>query len=62
MLKKMFGMIKKIVFSTFLIYSYNIISAPLSLIVPINIITVLLVSFLGLPALLALIFVLMIVF
>lgn len=62
MLKKIFSIFKKIVFSIFLIYSYNLVAAPLKLIIPINVITVLLVGFLGLPALLALITILLVVF
>ena len=40
MLSKIFDLFKKIVISAFLLYGYNIIVAPLGLIVPINIITV----------------------
>lgn len=62
MLKKIFSLIKKIVFSVFLIYGFNLISAPLNLIIPINVITVGFITLLGLPALLSLILVYFIVF
>lgn len=62
MVKNFFKLIKKILMSVFLLYGYNIIAEPLGFIIPINLITVLLISFLGIPALLALVFVLVIVF
>ena len=62
MLKKIFGLIKKIVFSVFLIYGFNLIAEPLNLIIPINIITVGLITILGMPALLSLILIYFIVF
>lgn len=62
MLKKFFNIIKKIVFSAFLIYAYNLIATPLNIIIPINIITVGLVTILGIPALLSLIAIFLIVF
>lgn len=62
MLNKILKIIKKIVFSAFLIYSYNLIAAPLNLIIPINIITITLVTLLGIPALLAFIVILLVVF
>ena len=62
MFKIIFKAIKKIVMSVFLLYGYNLIAAPLGFIIPINLITVLLISLLGIPALLSLIFVLIFVF
>ena len=62
MFKKLFNLLKKIVFSVFLIYGFNLIASPLNLIIPINIITVGLITVLGLPALLSLIAVYFIVF
>lgn len=62
MLKKIFSLIKKIVFSVFLIYGFNLIASPLNLIIPINLITVGLITILGVPALLSLILVYFIVF
>lgn len=62
MIKKIFELIKKITFSVLVLYGYNLISSPLNLMVPINVITVSLVSILGIPALFALILVLLIAF
>ena len=62
MLKRLFKIIKRIIVSIFLLYGYNLIAAPLDFIIPINIITILLLSLLGIPALLSLIVVLIIVF
>ncbi len=62
MIKKIFSFIKKILFSVFLIYGYNLIASPLNLIVPINMITVGLITILGLPAFFSLIVILLIVF
>ena len=55
MLKKIYHIIKKIVFGVFVLYGYNLIAVSFDLVIPINFITILLVSFLGLPALFALI-------
>ncbi len=62
MIKKCYSFFKRIVFSGFLIYGYNILAAPLNVIIPINIITILAISMLGFPALLSLIFIHIIVF
>ena len=42
---------KKLIFGFFLLYSFNIISSNFNIIIPINVITILFVSFLGFPAL-----------
>ena len=62
MIKKIFNYIKKIVMSAFLLYAYNVMSQPLNLFIPINIITVGLVTILGIPALFMLIVILMFLF
>lgn len=62
MIKKIFNIVKRIVVSVFLIYGYNLIASPLNIIIPINFITVGLVTILGIPALLSLIVILLIVF
>lgn len=54
MLKKIYKVIKNLVVSIFLIYAFNLISAPINIIIPINVITVLLVCIFGVPAILAL--------
>ncbi len=62
MLKKILKFIKRIILSIFVLYGYNLISQSLGMIIPINIYTILLLSILGIPALFALIFILVIVF
>lgn len=62
MLKKIFNIIKKILFSAFIIYGFNLIITPLNLIIPLNLITVGFVTLLGAPALLAFIAIYLIVF
>ena len=57
MLKVLFRLFKKIVFSILFLYSYNIICSSLGIIVPINLITVISLSILGLPSLFGLIFI-----
>ena len=53
MLKKVFKLIRKIVFTVLLLYSYNLIMAPLNLMIPINFITVGVITLLGSSALLS---------
>jgi len=62
MIKKTFKIIKKIILSIFLLYGYNLIGQSIGMIIPINIYTVLLITFFGIPALLAFIFILAIAF
>ncbi len=62
MLKQIFRFLKKIIASFFILYGYNMIASPLGFIIPMNIITVLAVAILGIPALFALIFLLVVVF
>ena len=54
-MNKVLDVVKKIVFSAFLLYGYNLIAVNFNLVIPINIITILLVSFLGAPGMFALI-------
>ena len=62
MFKKLFNLIKRIVISAFVLYGYNLLVAPINLIIPINIITVSLLTIFGLPALFSLIIILIVVF
>ncbi len=62
MLKQIFILGRKIVVGSFLLYGFNLIIGSFGLMIPINIITVLLVSVLGLPALFSLLLVLLFVF
>ncbi|MFV0275283.1 MAG: pro-sigmaK processing inhibitor BofA family protein [Bacilli bacterium] len=57
MLKKIMRFISKIVLSSFILYSYNIIVPP-NLIVPINVFSVSIICLLGLPGLCSLILIL----
>lgn len=54
-MKKILELVKKIVISGFLLYGYNLIAVNFNMILPINIITILSITFLGSPALFALV-------
>ncbi|MEG2564094.1 MAG: pro-sigmaK processing inhibitor BofA family protein [Bacilli bacterium] len=62
MFKWVYKCLKKIVFGAFVLYGYNLLAISFDLVIPINVFTVSLVSFLGLPALFALILLFVIVF
>ena len=62
MFKKIYEVIKKIVISAFILYGYNLIAAPINLIIPINIITISILTIFGIPSLLLLILILVIAF
>lgn len=62
MLKKIYKIIKKFVFGSFALYAYNLLAVSFNLVMPINFFTIILVSFLGLPALLALILLMVMLF
>lgn len=53
MSKIFLNIIKKIAFSMFILYGYNVIAQPLRIIVPINLITVGSMTILGYPTLFA---------
>ena len=63
MIKKMFNVVKKIIFSFLILYALNLTlsSTSLNIIIPINIITILLVSLLGFPGLCAIIILFLII-
>lgn len=61
-MKKIFKIIKRIIISSFLLYGYNLMISPIGAVIPINFITILLITILGFPALFALIFILIFVF
>lgn len=48
-MKKLLVIVKKVVFAILLLYTYNLIGTSFNLIIPINYITVLIVSLLDLP-------------
>jgi len=60
--KKLVKLSKNILFAPFLIYLYNLIASPLGLIVPINIMTILIVGFLGFYGLITLLLFYLIMF
>lgn len=62
MLKKIVVLVKRIIVSAFILYGYNLIVSPLDLSIPINMITVVLLTIFGIPALLSLIVILVLVF
>lgn len=62
MLKKLYSLLKKIVISAFALYGYNLIAAPTGLIIPINIITISILTLLGIPSLVFLIIILVVIF
>lgn len=62
MIKRLCTIIKKIIAGFFILYGYNMIASPLGFIIPMNVITVSTVSFLGVPALFSLIFLLIVAF
>jgi len=57
MFKKICNIIKKIIISSFLLYGYNMVASIFGIIIPINYITVGLMSLLGYPTLFAFILV-----
>ncbi len=60
MIKKLFNLIKKIVISCFILYSFNLIISPLSINIPINYYTVGILTLLGFPGLFSLIIILLV--
>ena len=54
--------LKKIIFGFVILYGYNLIATSFNMTIPINIITIGLVSLLGAPALFALIMLLLVVY
>lgn len=62
MLKIIIKILKRIIISSFLLYGYNLIVQPLGLSIPINIITISALTILGVPALLALISIVVLIY
>lgn len=61
-MKKLFNLLKRILFSFVILYGFNTIGSNFSLIIPINLITISLITFLGFPALFSLVLLLVIAF
>ena len=62
MIKKIFNIIKKLIVNAFILYGYNLLVTPINLTIPINLITITLLTIFGLPALFALIIILIVIF
>jgi hypothetical protein len=62
MLKKLFGLFRKIIFYVLLLYSFNLVLTPIGMVVPINFITVISMAVLGVPALFGYILIIVIFF
>ena len=54
--------VKRIIFSSFLLYGYNILAAPLNIIIPINYVNIGVISILGIPSLFSLILIHILIF
>ena len=55
-MKKIMEIVKRVVLSFIVLYGYNLIAVNFNLVLPINIFTIGIITVLGLPSLLALIF------
>lgn len=54
-LEKIFNLLKKIIVSVLIIYAYNKLAIPLDVIIPMNVITIMLVAFCGIPSIIMLV-------
>ena len=61
-MKIIVSILKKIILGFIILYGYNMIAVQFNMVMPINVLTVLLVSFLGFPALFALVLLFVLVF
>lgn len=61
-IKKTYELVKRIIISVFLLYSFNLVMSPLEIIIPINAITVLGITILGFPALLSFLIILLFIY
>ena len=55
MLKKIFDVFKKFILAVLLIYAYNKMALPLNMFIPMNVFTILLVMFCGIPSIIMLV-------
>ena len=62
MVKQLFKLLKKCILSVFLVYGFNILANPLGILIPINMLTISIITLFGIPSLLSLIALLLIVF
>ena len=61
MFKKMIKVLGRVVFAFFVLYSFNLLAAPISMNIPINLLTIFGIAILGFPALLSLIVIFLII-
>ena len=61
-LKKIYEILKRIIISVFLLYSFNLVMSPLEIMIPINMITVVGITVLGFPALLSFLVILLFIY
>ena len=54
-MKRIFSYFKRVVISGFILYGYNLIAVNFNMMLPINVITLLFITFLGVPALFTLV-------
>ncbi len=62
LLKKLYEIIKKMVVGAFLLYGFNLLAAPMEILIPINVVNVIIVTLLGFPGLCCLIFMRLFIF
>ena len=62
MIKKILKVTRNVIISVIILYSLNLILKPLNINIPINIINVSLITILGIPALISLIFILLTIY
>ena len=55
MINKIFKVVKKIIIAIFMVYGLNIILSPVDILIPINMISICIITFLGIPGLCTLI-------
>lgn len=61
-MKKIYALLKRIIISAFLLYSFNLVMSPLNILIPINLITVSILVVLGIPGLISLFVILLYVY
>lgn len=61
-MKKIYGLLKRIIISAFLLYSFNLVMSPLNILIPINLFTVSILVVLGIPGLISLFVILLYVY
>lgn len=62
MLKNIFKLVKKVVLAIALLYSFNLLVSSMNILIPINYISIGVVSILGIPGLLSLLAVYLVIF